>query len=261
MHDLLKSELRKRFPELPPIGFEHGSGWYRIIGGAFAFMDQVRRRTGKPVIIQQIKEKFGGLRIYHQVAMTQLEREVFDLLTEHVSFQTCEVCGLPGKSNRGGWVVTLCEFHRELRENEGIRPALNRKTLEELIAHFEDGTQHERTPDPTLAAAEGLILKRLLAEPVPQGLLMTEGVTDFAHADQVGGFDSGRFRIRRFRVESPELPDLSEQPLDELLVPLADKQVNSKQGKAILKSWSDEGVLSGAMPMGLAWWFDEEDDA
>lgn len=261
MHDLLKAELRQRFPALPEIGFEHGNGWYRIVGGAFAMMDQVRRRTGQRVKIQQIKEKFGCLRIYHGTPMTSLERDVFELLTGRLSSQTCEACGLPGKPNRGGWVVTQCDFHRELREHDGLRPGLYRKTLKELIAHFDDGTQPERTYDTALAAAEGLIIKRLLAEPEPQGLLMPEGKTDFVHADSVGGHDSGWYRIRRFRVETPELPDVSGQPLDDILAPVVDKRVTSDEGKVILKAWSDEGVLSGAMPMGLAWWFGEEDDS
>jgi hypothetical protein len=58
--------------------------------------------------IDQIKEKFGGLRYY---AGGNFGQEGFDIISEAEakSFTVCEVCGKPGKlSHRGFWLQTLC---------------------------------------------------------------------------------------------------------------------------------------------------------
>lgn len=231
MHTLMRQEFKRRFPALAEGGFgglSVGDGWYRVLSGALAFMDQVRRRTGKPVTIHQIKEKFGGLRIYHGSPMTHLEREVFALLTEAVAEQTCDVCGEPGWiAEKVGWLACRCDSHRNMRFDKEDQPRLDE------------------------------IAKRLLAGPSVEGLLMPQGKTDFAVGEELGR-DQDRYRIRRFRVETPKLPDVSEQSLDDLLAPVVDQQVTSEAGKTILKQWDSEGVTASAMPMGLAWWWDDD---
>lgn len=59
----------------------------------------------------QVKEKFGGLRFY----MTMATDEMFDFIEEAESKSTtiCEVCGEPGKTFNDGWMVTLCENHKD----------------------------------------------------------------------------------------------------------------------------------------------------
>ena len=57
----------------------------------------------------QIKEKFGTLRIYYD----NISPEVDNLVSfaEMLSEVTCEVCGSPGRLNRGGWLRVLCDQH------------------------------------------------------------------------------------------------------------------------------------------------------
>ena len=61
--------------------------------------------------IEQIKEKFGGLRYYCSVDDYS---KVDDLIieAEKESMKTCEVCGNFGKiRNNRSWIVTLCDIH------------------------------------------------------------------------------------------------------------------------------------------------------
>lgn len=55
----------------------------------------------------QVKEKFGTLRFY----MTSATDEMYKLISEaeSESARTCEMCGAPGKTRGGGWLVTLCD--------------------------------------------------------------------------------------------------------------------------------------------------------
>lgn len=60
--------------------------------------------------VQQIKEKFGGLRFYYEGG----DREVSGMVTmaEAWAARTCETCGDRGKQrSSGGWVRTLCDKH------------------------------------------------------------------------------------------------------------------------------------------------------
>ena len=34
-------------------------------------------------------------------------------MAEAISYKICEVCGNKGEPNKGGWITTLCESHRE----------------------------------------------------------------------------------------------------------------------------------------------------
>lgn len=59
--------------------------------------------------ILQIKEKFGGLRIYTgEVSIETLE--FIDLL-EKLSFNICQECGAPAETrwDDSGWIRTLCD--------------------------------------------------------------------------------------------------------------------------------------------------------
>ena len=63
-----------------------------------------------PVAIQ-VKEKFGGLRFY--IAGGNDEHYALINFAESLSYNTCEVCGKPGKANRDGWITTRCNEHRD----------------------------------------------------------------------------------------------------------------------------------------------------
>lgn len=59
------------------------------------------------VVFEQVKEKFGGLRIYAR----GYDEYVSGLLSmaDAMSYITCEDCGKPGKRGGSGWVATLCD--------------------------------------------------------------------------------------------------------------------------------------------------------
>jgi hypothetical protein len=60
-----------------------------------------------PVKFDQIKEKFGGLRIYHSGGDDYIDGVIS--MAESFSYEICEICGERGKPNKGGWIVTLCD--------------------------------------------------------------------------------------------------------------------------------------------------------
>jgi len=99
-------------------GFECGPGWDTLILTALSTIDRYLDRKHKSnsyaghIKLDQVKEKFGGLRIYftdHSMYSEYIDG-VFDL-AEAMSNHTCEQCGRPGVTRNLPWVQTLCENH------------------------------------------------------------------------------------------------------------------------------------------------------
>ena len=63
-----------------------------------------------PVKFDQIKSKFGGLRIYYSGGDNYVKGVVG--MAEEYSYKVCEVCGNSGKPNKSGWITTLCDSCR-----------------------------------------------------------------------------------------------------------------------------------------------------
>lgn len=91
-------------------------GWYSLV----VETDQKLAALDPDYEVHQVKEKFGGLRYYHQFvtegsdyeAGWEIEREA-----ERRSYQICEECGSPGyPRGGGGWIQTLCDEHGGGRE-------------------------------------------------------------------------------------------------------------------------------------------------
>ncbi len=59
--------------------------------------------------IQQIKEKFGGLRFYYDGGDERISG--METMAEIWAGRTCETCGNVGKQRGGGWIRTLCDEH------------------------------------------------------------------------------------------------------------------------------------------------------
>lgn len=82
--------------------------WNVLIEAAFGHIENFRNQTGKPWAFDQIKEKYGTLRLYtdyfYEDASPYIDR------LERLSGSVCENCGRPGVSVGGGWVTTLCGF-------------------------------------------------------------------------------------------------------------------------------------------------------
>ena len=58
----------------------------------------------------QIKEKFGGLRLYYEGSDPYIDGLI--AMAEATSFKTCEQCGKEGKRRtKGGYIYTSCDEH------------------------------------------------------------------------------------------------------------------------------------------------------
>ena len=82
-----------------------GSGWASLINTVFDTLENI---IGNVKIIQ-VKEKFGGLRIYTDVLNEELDTVIQKV--GYDSFTICEECGALGKLRGGGWYRTLCDEH------------------------------------------------------------------------------------------------------------------------------------------------------
>lgn len=114
----LEKKLQEKYPTLfqncskPPsdslmcFGCECGNGWYDLI-------DRTCEKLSKlNAVLEQVKEKFAGLRIY----ISNSTDEAFEVCeeAEKESFKICEICGKEGKiCSSGFWYTTLCPDHQK----------------------------------------------------------------------------------------------------------------------------------------------------
>jgi hypothetical protein len=82
-----------------------GDGWASLVNEVFDMMSTMKTS----VKIIQVKEKWGGLRIYTDAMHGVLDKRIIDV--EKRSFEICETCGNPGALRSGGWYQTLCDVH------------------------------------------------------------------------------------------------------------------------------------------------------
>ena len=105
-------------------GFAVGAGWWPILEALCAniqsHIDWRNREseTVPQVVVEQIKEKFGGLRFYYQGGDEQVHGMV--RMAEAWADVACEECGAFGKRRSGGWIRTLCDQH-EAEHQERLR--------------------------------------------------------------------------------------------------------------------------------------------
>ena len=101
-------------------GFAVGKGWYPILEALCLNIQQhieFANRTEQvceQVVVEQIKEKFGGLRFYYQGGNEQIHGMV--RMAEAWAGTACEECGGIGTRRSGGWVRTLCDQHEAERQ-------------------------------------------------------------------------------------------------------------------------------------------------
>lgn len=124
-----RQQLSTRFPSQfagAHIGHDWPDGWHALVEEACLRVAQ----SGDDAYWVQIKEKFGGLRLYLEggpiradiqtqdgpvcITVTDGMRTSLSLheqidAIEKRSFETCVCCGGLGRlSQRGGWLITLC---------------------------------------------------------------------------------------------------------------------------------------------------------
>lgn len=146
MNNELQKELYEKYPDLfsnrnrSPMescmswGCEVGNGWYELLSSVCWRISQhekniedrvrIRAKNEKPndqsdldyvpVKFDQVKEKYGGLRIYFSGGDDYVDGLVS--MAEEYSYKVCEVCGNAGKPDKGGWITTLCENCRNKNE-------------------------------------------------------------------------------------------------------------------------------------------------
>lgn len=111
--------MEKRFPKMfegKYGGFAVGAGWWPILESLCSNIQHHidwKEKQGNPVaqvVVEQIKEKFGGLRFYYQGGDEQIHGMV--RMAEAWAGRSCEECGSPGTSGGKGWIKTLCPIHR-----------------------------------------------------------------------------------------------------------------------------------------------------
>jgi hypothetical protein len=94
-------------------GFAHGNGWFDILWRLFEDLEPLvanfEQASGNQFEVVQVKEKFGGLRVYVNDANDAIRQHIEAAIQE--SLHTCEVCGQLGKQHSGDWSRTLCEEH------------------------------------------------------------------------------------------------------------------------------------------------------
>ena len=125
----LERQLIQQFPEmfqgvkkplresLMGFGCECGDGWYGLIEQVCLDIKYLKT----PIEWTQIKEKFGGLRMYFRFLGYPKQAEVDEVYkvidrAEEQSFKICEQCGEVGKRQTDHyWVRTECDACRERR--------------------------------------------------------------------------------------------------------------------------------------------------
>jgi len=96
-----------------PRGFLHGDGWFdilwRLSGGLEPLVEEFEQESGCQFEILQVKEKFGGLRIYVSGAHDAIRQRLEAAKME--STRSCEICGQPGALRESRWIKILCDEH------------------------------------------------------------------------------------------------------------------------------------------------------
>ena len=120
-------------------GFAIGPGWWPIVESLCAHIQSHVVQSNErrklllesnpyntpipdevpPVVVEQIKEKFGTLRFY-SYGGDRVTDGMVDM-AETMSSMTCETCGKLGKMRGKSWFYTACDEHTkpEDKEDEG----------------------------------------------------------------------------------------------------------------------------------------------
>lgn len=132
-YDVFAERMEEKYPKMfadPYGGFCIDAGWWPIVETLCAsiqhHIDWKNNTRSKlleanpyghtipneveQVVVNQIKEKFGGLRFYYQGGDEYINGLV--AMAESWAAHSCEECGAPGTSGGKGWIKTLCPTHR-----------------------------------------------------------------------------------------------------------------------------------------------------
>ena len=126
-YDVFEKRMTEKYPNMfsqPYGGFAVGEGWWPILENLCANIQSHinwwnKNRETRPVVeqvvVEQIKEKFGGLRFYYSGGDDTIAGMV--RMAEAWADHSCEECGKPGIKRGGGWIKTLCDEHEAERQS------------------------------------------------------------------------------------------------------------------------------------------------
>jgi hypothetical protein len=127
-YEEFSKRMEETYPKmfaLPYGGFAVSAGWWPIIESLCANIQSHtdwwnKNRETRPVVeqvvVEQIKEKFGGLRFYYSGGDDTIAGMV--RMAEAWADVACEECGAFGKRRSGGWIRTLCDHHEAERQEQ-----------------------------------------------------------------------------------------------------------------------------------------------
>ena len=97
--------------------YECGNGWKPLIDNVINEIISYNKNNNEKIYITQIKEKFGGLRVYTTSAPDYIDNLIIE--AERESYKICENCGTRENviTDTKGWIKTLCNDCRN-RKNE-----------------------------------------------------------------------------------------------------------------------------------------------
>jgi len=105
MYDYFKNKYPDLFADKNFCGFDCNEGWKDILERLFVKIADDMRRIGSTV--DQVKEKFGGLRFYTSTCNDVIDEAINE--AEKEAWKTCEYCGSKEDiKTEGGWLKTLC---------------------------------------------------------------------------------------------------------------------------------------------------------
>lgn len=112
--------------------YDCGDGWIALIEQAKTIIAKynLKHSENEPIKLIQIKEKWGGLRLYINYYVPEITYHLRSL--ENKSFEICEHCGTDKNVKTEythGWVMTLCDECRkkELEQFYKLKENLNNK--------------------------------------------------------------------------------------------------------------------------------------
>jgi hypothetical protein len=125
-YDEFVKSMETKYPKMfsqPYGGFAVDKGWWPILQALCANIqhhidwwnkNHEKHPIVEQVVVEQIKEKFGGLRFYYTGGDEKIQGMV--RMAEAWADRSCEECGAPGRTREGGWIKTLCDHHEAERQ-------------------------------------------------------------------------------------------------------------------------------------------------
>lgn len=96
-------------------GLECDDGWYTLLDVLCRQIQHHQQwnmaKDLHPVVLEQVKEKYGTLRFYYRGGDDVVSGLV--QMAEAWSAKVCERCGNLGRVRGGSWLKTLCEQHAQ----------------------------------------------------------------------------------------------------------------------------------------------------